>query len=120
MFWIRLGGFFMFLGVLLGAFGAHGLKDALSLEGKQIYQTAVLYHLIHALGLLAVGWLALLKPGEALVRSAGWSFVIGILLFSGSLYLLSLTGMRKLGMITPLGGLAFLTGWLSLAFAAKG
>ena len=110
----------MLLGVALGAFGVHGLKDALSAEGKQTYQTAVLYHLIHGLALLAVGWLALLKPNEAMVRNAGWAFVLGIVLFSGSLYLLSVTGIRKLGIITPFGGLAFLLGWLCLALAATG
>lgn len=108
----------MVLGVALGAFGAHGMKDALSAEGKQAYQTAVLYHLLHGLGLITVGWLAVLKPGSGLVRVAGWSFLFGILLFSGSLYLLSLTGIRKLGMMTPFGGLAFLLGWFCLAWAA--
>ena len=108
----------MFLGVALGAFGAHGLKDALSEEGKKLYQTAVLYHLIHGLGLLAVGWLSVLKPGNVLVARAGWAFILGIVLFSGSLYLLSLTGLKKLGAITPLGGLAFLIGWFCLALSA--
>lgn len=109
----------MLAGVALGAFGAHGLKGTLSPESKQIYQTAVLYHLIHGLGLLAVGWIATLKPAERLPGYAGWAFVIGVVLFSGSLYLLSVTGIKKLGMITPLGGLAFLLGWLFLALAAR-
>ncbi len=117
MLWIRFGSLLMLLGVALGAFGAHGLKDVLSAEAKQLYQTAVFYHLIHGLALLAVGWMATVKPNAALVRQAGWAFVIGIILFSGSLYLLSLTGMKKLGIITPFGGLAFLTGWLFLALA---
>jgi len=108
----------MFLGVALGAFGAHGLKDTLSAEGKQAYHTAVLYHLLHGLALIAVGWLAVLKPASGLVRAAGWSFLLGILLFSGSLYLLSVTSIRKLGMITPFGGLSLLIGWLCLAWAA--
>lgn len=119
MIWIRYGSLLMLVGVALGAFGAHGLKDVLSLEGKQTYQTAVLYHLIHGLGLLAVGWLATLKPTDSLVRTAGWAFVIGVLLFSGSLYLLSVTGAKKLGIITPFGGLAFLVGWLCLAFSMR-
>ena len=110
----------MFLGVTLGAFGAHALKDTLTPEGKTIYQTAVLYHLVHGLALLAVGWLSTLRPREPLVDKAGWAFVLGIVLFSGSLYLLSVTGVKKLGMMTPLGGLAFLLGWLCLALAAKG
>ena len=119
MLWIRWGSLMMFLGVALGAFGAHGLKDTLSQESKQVYQTAVLYHLIHGLALLAVGWLSTLKPQTALIDRAGWLFLIGTVLFSGSLYLLAITGMKKLGIITPFGGLAFLAGWLCLALAAK-
>ena len=118
MVWFRYGSLLMLLGVALGAFGAHGLKESLSAEGKPVYQTAVLYHLIHGLALLAVGWLATLKPMEPMIPRAGWAFVIGIVLFSGSLYLLSVTGIKKLGMITPLGGLAFLFGWLWLALSA--
>lgn len=119
MEWVRWGSLILFLGVALGAFGAHGLKDALSQDAKHIYHTAVLYQLIHGLGLLAVGWLATLKPGDGLVRNAGAAFVLGIALFSGSLYLLSLTGVKKFGMITPFGGLAFLLGWVWLALAAR-
>lgn len=119
MYWIRYGSLIMLLGVALGAFGAHGLKDRLSIEAKQIYQTAILYHLIHGLALLAVGWLALLKPMDGNIRNAGWCFIIGILLFSGSLYVLSLTGIKKLGIITPFGGLAFLLGWLLLVLSTK-
>lgn len=119
MIWVQWGSALMFLGVALGAFGAHGLKDALSAEAKQTYQTAVLYHLVHGLALLAAGWLATLRPMESLVRTAGMSFVLGIILFSGSLYLLSITGIKKLGIITPFGGLAFLIGWACLALAAK-
>ncbi len=119
MFWLRWGCLLLFAGVGLGAFGAHALQDRLTEEGKRLYQTAVLYHLVHALGLLAVGWLATLKPTEPLVRTAGWSLVLGIALFSGSLYLLAITGVKKLGIITPFGGLAFLAGWLCLALAAR-
>ena len=119
MLWIRYGSLLMLLGVALGAFGAHGLKDTLTPEGKQVYQTAVFYHLIHGLALLAVGWLATLKPMEPLIRTAGWAFVTGVGLFSGSLYLLSVTGAKKLGIITPLGGVAFLIGWIALAMAAR-
>jgi uncharacterized membrane protein YgdD (TMEM256/DUF423 family) len=118
--WFRYGSLVMFLGVVLGAFGAHALKDTLSQDGKSVYQTAVLYHLVHGLALLAVGWLAALKPREPMIDRAGWAFVLGILLFSGSLYLLAVTGVKKLGIITPFGGLAFLTGWICLALAAKG
>lgn len=108
-----------FLAVALGAFGAHGLKARISEHDMVIYQTAVTYHMWHALGL---GWLALISaflgdkaPGKPGLHRAGWLFLVGIVLFSGSLYLLSVTGMRWLGMITPFGGLAFLAGWL-LAF----
>ena len=118
MIWMQIGSLLMCLGVALGAFGAHGLKELLSQEAKQTYQTAVFYHLVHGLGLIAVGWLAVLKPGSGFIRAAGWSFLMGIVFFSGSLYLLSLTGIRQLGLITPLGGLALLAGWLCLAWAA--
>ncbi len=119
MIWMRYGSLVMLLGVVLGAFGAHGLKDTLTPEGKAVYQTAVFYHLIHGLALLAVGWLATLKPSEPLIRNAGLAFVIGIFLFSGSLYLLAVTGIKKLGIITPFGGLAFLLGWLLLALSVR-
>ena len=119
MGWIRYASLLMFLGVALGAFGAHGLKDTLSAEGKQVYQTAVFYHLVHGLALLAVGWLSTVKPLEPLVERAGWAFLIGIVLFSGSLYLLSLTGAKRLGLLTPFGGLALLVGWICLALSAK-
>jgi uncharacterized membrane protein YgdD (TMEM256/DUF423 family) len=119
MAWFRYGALMMFLGVVLGAFGAHALKDTLSEEGKQLWQTAVLYHLIHGLAMIMTGWLGDMKPRDPVIDRAGWSFLLGIVLFSGSLYLLSLTENRKLGMITPIGGLAFLFGWLSLVVAAK-
>ena len=119
MLWIRLGSLFMFAGVLLGAFGAHAFKASLSEEGRAVWRTAVLYHLVHGLALLAVGWLATLRPQSALIDRAGWLFILGVVLFSGSLYLLSVTGVRKLGIITPFGGLAFLAGWLCLALAAR-
>jgi len=117
MYWIKLGSVIMFLGVALGAFGAHGLKDQLSLEMKAVYQTAVLYHMIHGLGILLVGSLLLYRPMGHL-NTAGWLFSIGILLFSGSLYALSITGISRLGAITPLGGLAFLAGWVAVFMSA--
>lgn len=113
------GSLFLLVAVVLGAFGAHGLKQVLSSEAKEIYQTAVFYHFVHGLGLLVVGSLALLKPDEPFVGYAGWALIAGILLFSGSLYLLSITGVKGLGFITPFGGLAFIAGWLCLAFAAR-
>ena len=123
MIWFRCGSLIMLLGVAFGAFGAHGLKGHVSAETLHAYQTGVLYHLIHGLALFAVGGLASLKPAtppEQLVGAlAGVAFIAGILLFSGSLYLLSFTGIKQLGLITPVGGLAFLIGWLFLAAAAK-
>ncbi len=109
-----LGGF---TGVGLGAFAAHGLKGQLSPEYLAVFQTGVHYQLIHALALLAVALLAQQWPGR-LLRAAGVLFVLGCVLFSGSLYALVLSATPALGMITPLGGLAFLAGWLCLAMAA--
>lgn len=107
-----------FLAVALGAFGAHGLKPRLSMEELQWFETANRYHFYHTLALLSV---ALLKGESPLLRNAGFAFVIGILLFSGSLYVMAVTGLKTLGMITPLGGLAFLAGWGFLCvFGMKG
>ncbi|WP_122460831.1 DUF423 domain-containing protein [Pseudomonas viridiflava] len=114
---LMLAAFFGFTGVALGAFAAHGLKGCLTAEYLTIFQTGVLYQLVHALALLGVAVLAAQLPGR-LVTWAGISFAIGILLFSGSLYALTLTGISKLGIITPFGGLAFLFGWATLGLAA--
>ncbi|RJG12487.1 DUF423 domain-containing protein [Pseudomonas cavernicola] len=114
---ILLAAFFGFSGVTLGAFAAHGLKSRLSTEYLAVFQTGVHYQLIHALALLAVAALTLHLPGR-LLTAAGSLFTLGILLFSGSLYLLTLTGVGKLGIITPFGGLAFLAGWACLGIAA--
>ena len=103
------------LAVILGAFGAHGLKKTLSEEMMVVYKTAVDYHFIHALGILLIGLLHHHHPDSRLILWAGVSLIIGILLFSGSLYVLSITEIKKLGMITPFGGLAFIIGWLLLA-----
>lgn len=105
-----------FLAVALGAFGAHGLRDQIEPTLMSAFQTGVQYHGLHALGLLCVGLLALHHSSVWLTRS-GWLIVGGILLFSGSLYLMALTGNRTLGVITPFGGIALLTGWLALAVA---
>ena len=114
---LMLAAFFGFTGVALGAFAAHGLKSRLSAEYLAIFHTGVTYQLVHALALLAVALLATQIPGR-LMTWASASFAIGILLFSGSLYLLTLTGVSKLGIVTPFGGLAFLIGWLCLGLAA--
>jgi uncharacterized membrane protein YgdD (TMEM256/DUF423 family) len=114
---LMLAAFFGFTGVALGAFAAHGLKSRLSAEYLAIFHTGVTYQLVHALALLAVALLATQISGR-LMAWAGASFAIGILLFSGSLYLLTLTGVSKLGIVTPFGGLAFLVGWLCLGMAA--
>jgi uncharacterized membrane protein YgdD (TMEM256/DUF423 family) len=106
-----------FTGVALGAFAAHGLKGQLSAEYLAVFQTGVHYQLVHALALFGVALLAERLP-ERLLTAAGSLFAVGILLFSGSLYALTLSGLGKLGMITPLGGLSFLAGWLCLGLAA--
>ena len=106
------------LAVMLGAFGAHGLKNRLDGYALDVFHTAVQYHFYHSLALLAVGMIALTQPDTQLLRSSGWLFVVGTVVFSGSLYLLAVTGLRWLGAITPLGGLAFIAGWACLAAAS--
>ncbi|MDE0930599.1 MAG: DUF423 domain-containing protein [Halioglobus sp.] len=103
------------LAVVFGAFGAHALKGKLDDQALKVFETAVQYHFYHTVALLVVGVIALNQPQTMLLKSSGWLFVIGILVFSGSLYLLSLTGVRWLGVVTPLGGLAFIAGWACLA-----
>lgn len=114
---LLLAGVFGLTGVALGAFAAHGLKSRLAPEMLTVFQTGVQYQMYHALALLAVALLSLHMPGR-LLSAAGGLFAVGILLFSGSLYLLTLTGVGKLGIVTPFGGVAFLAGWLCLVFAA--
>lgn len=114
---LLLAAFFGFTGVALGAFAAHGLKDRLSAEYLAIFHTGVTYQLVHALALFGVALLATHVPGR-LVAWAGLAFALGIILFSGSLYLLTLSGVSKLGIITPFGGLGFLIGWFCLGLAA--
>lgn len=115
---ILLGSLNALIGVALGAFGAHGLKTKVAPEMLTVWNTAVQYHLIHALGLLLIGILYHLMPDASLIKTAGWSILLGIILFSGSLYALVLTGTKPLGIITPIGGVAFLIGWLLIAIAA--
>lgn len=114
---LLLGALFGFTGVGLGAFAAHALKGQLSAEYLAVFQTGVHYQMLHALALLAVVALAGRLGGRLLV-AAGVCFSLGVLLFSGSLYALTLSGVAGLGMITPLGGLAFLAGWTCLGLAA--
>ena len=117
MIWIKLASAMMFFAVALGAFGAHALKSRLSDYSLDVYKTAVLYHLVHAMGLFVVGYLS----GTTNDPKIGWAgifLVLGIILFSGSLYLLAVTGCKWLGALTPLGGLSFLTAWV-LVFIIK-
>ena len=111
-----LGALLAFLAVGAGAFGAHALRGRLTPDLLDVFETAARYQMYHALALLAVAWVGDRWPGAA-SQAAGWLFVAGIVLFCGSLYLLSLTGVRWLGAVTPLGGLAFLADWLALAWA---
>ena len=103
-----------FLAVALGAFGAHALRNTLDAYAAGNYQTAVQYHFVHTLALLAVGLLCRQTPPRRSLGAAGAAFSIGLLVFCGSLYLLSVTGAKWLGAITPIGGVAFLAGWLCL------
>ncbi|SOB54197.1 DUF423 domain-containing protein [Pseudomonas lundensis] len=114
---LMLAAFFGFTGVALGAFAAHGLKSRLSEQYLAIFHTGVTYQLVHNLALLGVALLAT-QLQSRLVTWAGVCFAVGIVLFSGSLYLLTMSGIAKLGMITPIGGVAFLAGWLCLGLAA--
>lgn len=107
----RVGAAFLFLAVLLGAFGAHGLKNRLSPEMLDIYKTGVFYHFIHALALWVLGVVSAPPAGAKISQAL---FAAGILVFSGSLYALSLSGVKMWGAVTPLGGLCFLAGWLFL------
>ena len=111
-----LGAINAFLAVAAGAFGAHALKKRLDAEMLAIFETGARYHMYHALGLFAVAWMAQRCPPGT--QAAGWALLAGIVLFSGSLYALALTGVRGLGAITPFGGVAFLVGWALLGWAA--
>ena len=105
----------MFVAVALGAFGAHALRASVGADRLAVWQTAVQYQAWHALALCGVGLLGLQRPGTPMLRWAAGAFAIGIVLFCGSLYALTLTGVRGLGVITPIGGVAFLAGWALLA-----
>ena len=116
-FFLFLGSVNMFLVVVLGAFGAHGLKERLSPEMMAAYQTGIQYHFYHAAGLLIVGILSFFLQMSSLIRWSGFLMVVGIVIFPGTLYLLSVTGLRWLGAITPVGGTAFVVAWFLLAMA---
>jgi uncharacterized membrane protein YgdD (TMEM256/DUF423 family) len=114
--WLVSATIFGFLSVALGAFGAHSLKNVLDEYGKAIYEKAVVYQMFHAIALLAVGLLQHVAKTTSF-SFAGWGFFTGVVLFSGSLYLLAITGMKWLGAITPIGGVAFLFGWICFSFS---
>jgi len=115
---LLLAAAFLFAAVAFGAFGAHALKARIAPDMMAAYQTAVQYHFWHALGLLGVGALLALRPDSGGLEMAAWLLVAGILLFSGSLYALALTGSRGWGAVTPVGGTAFLAAWAALGWAA--
>jgi uncharacterized membrane protein YgdD (TMEM256/DUF423 family) len=128
-FWLRAGAIWGFLAVAIGAFGAHGLKDQFKVLGEQfgplvterpegIFQTATNYHAYCALAIVLVGLVAATGREGTALQVAGWSLLVGSLIFSGSLYVLAATGIKKLGMITPIGGVFMLIGWVALALAA--
>jgi len=114
---VLLGAFFGALGVCLGAFAAHALRESLSAQDLITFETGVRYQMYHALALLVVAWATTQWEADTLVY-AGYAFVIGILIFSGSLYVLVLSGQRWLGAITPIGGLALIMGWVLLGWSA--
>ena len=112
-----LGALSALLGVAAGAFGAHALKARVTPDMLAVFEVGVRYQMYHAFALIACAWAVTKWPGT-LVNASGWLFVVGTIVFSGSLYALSLSGVRWLGAITPFGGLAFLAGWICLAVAA--
>ena len=112
-----LGAIFGGLAVAAGAFGAHGLRERLAPEMLAVFETGARYQMYHAIALLAVAWAVTRWPGGH-ANAAGWLFVAGIVVFSGSLYVLAISGVRWLGAVTPLGGLCFLAGWAALALTA--
>ncbi len=118
MNWAAIGSLFLAFAVMIGAFGAHGLRDRLDAYSLGVYEKAVFYHFIHALGLLAVG---ILQRSQALSQRnaniTGALLTAGIVLFSGSLYLLAISGVKTLGIVTPFGGLAFIGAWLWLTYS---
>jgi uncharacterized membrane protein YgdD (TMEM256/DUF423 family) len=128
-FWLRIGAIWGLLAVAIGAFGAHNLKERFRSMGDQIgmlaterpegiFQTATHYHMYSALAVVAVGLLAANGYKGSALQLAGWLLLVGSLIFSGTLYVLAATGIKRLGMVTPIGGVFMLAGWLALAVAA--
>lgn len=117
-FFLVIGAVLAGLAVIIGAFGAHALSPHLTERGAAIWNTAVQYQMFHALGLIAVGILLLILNSQKLLRLAGFAFLIGTILFSGSLYTIALISIKNLGLVTPLGGLFFIVGWLLIVSAA--
>jgi uncharacterized membrane protein YgdD (TMEM256/DUF423 family) len=118
MVWAKIASVLMFLAVVLGAFGAHALRGKISDHYLEVYKTGVLYHMIHALGLFAVAWVSTVTQ-DPKTGFAGFFMLAGIIVFSGSLYVLSITGMKWLGAITPIGGISFLIAWVLLFLTVK-
>ncbi len=115
--WLRIGAIIGGLGVIAGAFGAHGLREFMNEKSLEVYETAAKYQMYHALALVAVGLTALHVRPTVWLNLSGWSFLIGTLIFSGTLYGLALSGIRWLGAITPIGGVGLIIGWFALAIA---
>ena len=111
-----IGGIFGFIGVVLGALGSHALKGQMSAQELTAFEVGVRYQMYHAFALFAIAWAYTRWPGKGLIIS-GWLFIAGTLLFSGSLYLMTLTGAKWLGPITPIGGLAFMAGWICMVWS---
>jgi uncharacterized membrane protein YgdD (TMEM256/DUF423 family) len=116
--WIKIGAIVGGLGVMAGAFGAHLLKSQLSSRGMEVFEIAARYQMYHVPAIIAVGLLALHGRNGKALTMAGWLFLVGTLLFSGSLYVLAVTGITMMGMIAPIGGVAQIIGWFALAIAA--
>jgi uncharacterized membrane protein YgdD (TMEM256/DUF423 family) len=115
--WIAVAGINGLISVAAGAFGAHALRDRLEPRMLEVFEVGVRYQMYHALALLATAWLMSMTPSRA-ASAAAWCFLIGIVIFSGSLYVLSLTGIRSFGAVTPVGGVLFIVGWLLMVIAA--
>ncbi|MDQ0417768.1 uncharacterized membrane protein YgdD (TMEM256/DUF423 family) [Croceifilum oryzae] len=115
---LLLGSINMALSIALGAFGAHGLKGKVAEKMIANWNTGAHYHMIHALGMLIVGILLSKVQNSGMLTTSGWLMLVGVVLFSGSLYVMAVTGVTKLGAITPIGGLAFIVAWVLMAVVA--